>query len=110
MSLAGLLCHEVTLLRPTTSTDRYGDTVKATTGRRVTSPARVVQQSRVEDHDGREARATGWLIYLPAGTDIVATDRVIWDGATFEVIGAPNRAPDRRTEHHVECDLRLVEG
>lgn len=111
MSLAGLLCHEVTIVRPSTTTDRYGDAVKsATAGRRWTTAARVAQQSRIEDHDGREARVTDWLVYLPAGTDIVATDRLLWGVFVFEVIGVPNRAPDRRTEHHVECDLRLVEG
>lgn len=111
MSLAGLLCHEVTILRPATVEDRYGDQVKTLTGaRRWSSLARVVQTSRVEDRDGREARVTDWLCYLPASTDITALDRIVWNGLTFEVRGVPNRAPDRRSEHHVECDLELVEG
>ena len=110
MSLAGLLCHEVTIVRPTEVVDRYGDAVKQTTGSSWTSLARVVQMSRNESHDGREARMTNWLLYLPAGVDINALDRVQWNALTFEVIGVPNRAPDRRQEHHVECDLTLVEG
>lgn len=110
MSLAGLLCHEVTIVRPTTTVDRYGDAVKGTTGRSWRTLARVVQINRTEDHDGREARVTSWLLYLPAGTDVVALDRVQWDGLTFEVDGVPNRAPDRRQEHHVECNLTITEG
>lgn len=110
MSLAGLLCHEVTIVRPTVTEDRYGDLVKQPTGRSWRTLARVVQMSRTEDHDGREARVTDWLLYLSAGDDIDALDRVVWNGMTFEVVGVPNRAPDRRTEHHVEANLNLVEG
>lgn len=121
MSLAGLLCHEVTILRPATTTDRYGDQVATLTGaRRWTSPARVVQTDRAENstgrrvltaqHETRQARITDWLCYLPAGTDVTALDRIVWNGLTFEVRGVPNRAPDRRSEHHVECDLTRVDG
>ena len=111
MTITTLFCHEVRILRGTASTDRYENTIlNWTSPRRRTALARVAQRSRVEENDGREARVTGWVCYLPAGTDVTALDRIQWDGLTFEVKGVPNRAFDRHQEHHIELDLELVEG
>lgn len=110
-SIIGLFCHEVSLLRATTVDDRYGNAAKDwTTPRRRTSRARVAQRISEEIGDGREGRRSTWICYLPAGTDVTALDRVVWDGLTFEVKGRPNQAFDRHREHHVEVDLQIVEG
>jgi head-tail adaptor len=111
VSLLTLMCHEVTILRAGSTTNRYEETAKDwTSPRRRTSRARIAQRSSVEDNDGREARSTGWVCYLPPDTDILALDRIVWDGVTYEVKGAPHRAYDRRQLHHVEVELELVEG
>lgn len=110
--IATLFCHEVRILRAATVEDRYGNQAKDwSSPRRRTVRGRVVQRGRDETGtDGREARITGWVCYLPAGTDVTALDRVQWGGVTYEVKGVPNRAPDRWGEHHVECDLLRVDG
>ena len=111
MTITTLFCHEVRILRASTTTDRYGNAAKVwTSPRRRTSKARVVQRSRSEDNDSREARVTGWVCYLPAGTDVTALDRIQWGDLTYEIKGVPNRAFDRHQEHHIELDLSLVEG
>jgi hypothetical protein len=105
------MCHEVTIVRAGSTIDRYNAAVKDwSTATRRASRARIVQRSSDEDRDGREARLTGWICYLPAGTVVTALDRIVWNGVTYEVKGRPNRAFDRHKEHHVEVDLDLVEG
>lgn len=111
MTISTLFCHQVRIVRAGSTTDRYQNTAKDWTSvRRRTSPARVVQRSRVEVGDGREARVTGWVCYLPAGTQVTALDRIEWDGNTYEIKGEPNAAFDRHQEHHIELDLELAEG
>lgn len=111
MTITTLFCHEVRILRASTTTDRYGNDQKVwTSPRRRTSRARVAQRSRAEDNDGREARVTDWVCYLPAGTDVSALDRIQWGDQTFEIKGVPNRAFDRHSEHHLELDLERVDG
>jgi head-tail adaptor len=111
-SILGLFCHEVRIVRPGTTEDRYGNDAKdwSSSPRRRTVRARVAQRSRSEVGDGREARVTGWVCYLPAGTQVTALDRIEWDGQTFEIKGVPNRAFDRHQEHHLELDLERCDG
>ncbi len=107
------MVHDVTLVRSGSATSRYGDSVRDwSTAARTESRGWVAQRDRTEVVDGREAQVHGHVVYLPAGTDVTGLDRVEWDGLTFEVTGPPNRAWSalKRAEHHIELDVRLVEG
>jgi hypothetical protein len=107
------MVHDVTLVRAGTAESRYGDDVKDwSSATRTLSKGWVSQRDRSEDTDSREAQVQGFVVYLPAGTDVSGLDRVEWDDFTFDVVGPPNRAwsPKLRGEHHVELDIRLVEG
>lgn len=90
--------------------DRHGNAAR-TFDADVDSPARVERERGQDLRDGRDATLQTWRIFLPAGTDLEARDRVVVDGTVFEVDGPPER---HRTptggEHHVEAQLRLVEG
>lgn len=112
MSLANLLVHDVTIRRPGTTTDRYGANVKDWSAATDTDvDGWLAQTSAAEVNDlGREGERSDWTLYVPAGTDIEAGDRVIWGGTTFEVDGPPNRAWTPRGEHHVEARLKVVVG
>jgi hypothetical protein len=113
VSITTLMVHDVTLVRAGTAESRYGDDVKDwTDAERTASKGWVAQRARTEDVDSREAQVHDYVVYLPAGTDVTGLDRVEWDDRTFEVVGPPNQAwsPLRRGEHHVELDVRLVEG
>jgi head-tail adaptor len=113
VSITTLMVHDVVLVRATTAESRYGDDVKDWSDTtRTDSKGWVAQRARTEDVDGREAQVHDHVVYLPAGTDVTGLDRVEWDDRTFEVVGPVNRAwsPLRRGEHHVELDVRLVEG
>lgn len=64
-----------------------------------------------EQTDQRDTVRTGLTAWLPAGTDIRATDRVRYAGELHHVDGNPFRWVDfGGVEHHVEVDLRRVEG
>lgn len=113
MSIDRLFVADLEVLDAPLAVDGYGDQApdwSAATRRRVRGW--IDQQARQEVRDGaaREAEVSSWIVYLPAGDPITASSRVVYDGATFEVDGQPNRARTPRGPHHVEASLRLVEG
>lgn len=111
MSLQSLLVHDVTVVTPGSTTDRYGNLVPdwaASTS--TTVKGWISQSSGSEDENGRDAQIGEWTLFLPAGVEIDGRARVAWSGVTFEVVGPPRRAWTPRGEHHVEVQLRVVEG
>lgn len=71
----------------------------------------VQPTSASESTDRGELLITNLTVYLPAGTDILATDRVRWLGDVYAVNGAPARWNDETgTEDHVQVQLLLKEG
>lgn len=113
MSVASLMVHDVTLIRAGSVESRYGDDVKDwSAASETTVKGWVAQRDRSEDRDSREAQVTGWVLFLPAGTDITGLDRVGWEGLTFEVDGPqlPAWSPRMNAVHHIEINLRRVEG
>jgi hypothetical protein len=59
------------------------------------------------DRDQQMADAT---LYLPAGDPITALNRVQIDGVIYQVTGTPSPPFSPRGAHHVEVDLKVVEG
>lgn len=112
MSLRGLLVHDIVILRPALGTSRYGDASKDwVTATSTETNGWVARRNESEDRtQGREAQVSEWALYVDVDADIQAGDRVMWGTVVFEVDGPPNRAHSPRGEHHVEANLRLVEG
>lgn len=111
MSLSGLLVHDITILRPGTVEDRYHNAAKDWAGATSTNVKGWISRTSSGEVNGeREAEVSGWIVYLPVGTDIVGGDRVTWNGTTFEVDGPPNHAWRPQGEHHIEAQLRVVQG
>jgi hypothetical protein len=67
----------------------------------VSSTELVDDQQRVE---GR------WRLFLPAGADILPTDRWRQDGLTYEVDGEPAAWRSRGRAHHLEVQLKRWRG
>lgn len=111
MSLAGLMTYTVTILRrSTTAQDEYGDPVGTFTSAG-DSPAWIEQTQTREVLLGRDRVTADWLVVLPVGTVLEPYDRIVHDGMTFEVIGAPWLAASPVTgSRHREALLRFVEG
>lgn len=67
--------------------------------------------SASESTDRGELLVTNLTAYLPAGTDILATDRVQWLGSTYAVNGKPAVWRDELGNvDHVQVQLLLREG
>lgn len=61
----------------------------------------IAPRSSSEDNDGRTGVIVGVTVYMPTGTDVVATDRLVIRGVEHDVDGEPG---DWRTPEHPECD------
>lgn len=110
MSFAGLLDHDVDILTPTTTADRYGGTTK-TGWTETTVKGWVSQRGGSESTDLREAQVGTWVLFLHPDATIDGIDRVRWEGITFEVDGPPNPAYRPGSGlHHYEVPLRVVDG
>jgi hypothetical protein len=103
----------VSVIRPGTRTDRYGNTVPDWDTANSVDVLAWVEPVAVgtENIEGRSALASEWLLLAAADTQITGRDRVVYQGQTFDVIGPPVvRKAGRRGPHHVEARLRWAEG
>lgn len=110
-----LASDTVTVIRAPLTTGRYGgktrDWPNAT---RTDYPGVCVQPvSSTEDVRDRELLIGKYMLFTSRGQDIdlLATDRVEWNGITLQVDGDPNRWPaPGGGVHHVEASLKEVSG
>lgn len=99
----------VTILRGR-SRDNFGDLQSSDTGTDVTGCS-VQPVSASEQTGTGELLVTSLTVYLPAGTDILATDRVQWLGDVYAVNGTPAVWRDETGDvDHVQAQLLLREG
>jgi len=110
---AAMLPHTVQRIRPSTSTDAYGNAVRNYTVPPATSldvAAWVEQDTRKEPlTEGRDPKEQTWLL-LCNEQDIQANDRIVHGSLTFEVAGPPAPIPTPAGYHHTEATLRKVDG
>lgn len=99
----------VTILRGL-SRDNWGDGQGSDVSTDVTGCS-VQPTAASEDTDSGDLLITNLTAYLPAGTDILATDRVSWLGDVYAVNGPPARWSDELgNEDHVQAQLLLKKG
>lgn len=110
MSLESLLTQTVTVLdRSEGAVDDYGNPV-VTFSSGTDYLARLEQTAGTEITSGRETLVADWTLYLPPDAEIHGGSRVLADGVTFEVIGPPAKQRTPRGVHHIQANLRHVEG
>lgn len=99
----------VTVLRGK-SRDAWGDTAGADTGTDVAG-CLVQPSSSTEQTTEGDLVVTNLTVFLPAGADVLVTDRVGWNGRTYEVDGTPQPWHDQAAnDSHVQVQLKLVQG
>jgi head-tail adaptor len=100
----------VTIVRPA-ATDWQGDPGGNTTEATVTG-CMVEPSGSHETNSGGDTVTSDFAVWLPDGTDILATDRVrLADGTVCAVDGRPERwHDDQGADGHVRAMLRLTEG
>lgn len=75
----------------------------------VVYPAEVQPVSSTEDVVNQQQTVTRWRLFLGPSAGLVATDRVLWDGGTYEVDGDVERWKRRGVLHHLQAVLMRVE-
>lgn len=112
MSLAKLLNQPLALHKNSTAVkDVYGNTVASDLGSPVTVYGYLEQAESVETLADRDVVVSGWVLYLPEGTDVNAYDRIGFNGQIFEVDGSPWQVYNPRvgSVSHVQAKLKVVE-
>lgn len=108
----GMLPHQVTRVRPASSTDAHGNATYdygAAADRKV-MPGWVQQDRRDEPRsNGRDPLEQQWLL-VTNDADIQGHDHIEWSGPTMEVEGPPEPIYTPAGYHHTESTLRAVEG
>lgn len=101
-------------LRAVPTIDRYGDQVP---GDWTTADQLPIAGCRVQPAAGpevvvdRDEITRRWFLWAPANADVLATDRIRWQGADYEIQGEVRRWPSPTGNlAHIECDLLRVEG
>lgn len=89
--------------------DRYGNDTPTYAEPGLPLAAWLEQTQAREITVGADTAISDWLLGLPSNPDLAHRDRVLADGATYEVVGRPElqRQPGGSV-HHVEARLRLI--
>jgi hypothetical protein len=110
MAIEDFFVTPMMIVTPGTTTDRYNNEMpdwdNAST---VDTNGWLQDLSSVETLGSRDTVTTSARAFLPTDVEIAPTDRVVIDGATYEVDGAPITARTREGPHHLEVTLKLVE-
>ena len=109
-----MIGESVGVVRPTTSTDRYGNSSRSygSTATHTITGCAFDPGSSTEDNDGRTATITAPTLYCPPGANLLASDQVLVRGTRYEVDGEPAtwRDPFGSAVGGVTATLRKVTG
>lgn len=111
MSVDRLMVQPLTIVKVGGSTlDEYGNTVAAAYGSPIQTTGYLEQRVSTEYLLDRDAIATNWVAYFPAGTNVSGLDRVQFGGQTFEVDGEPWQVfnPRLKAVSHLQANLKVV--
>jgi hypothetical protein len=109
---AHMLPQTVTRVRPSTSTDTYGNTTYnyASPTSSTSMTAWLQQDSRAEPlSDGRAALEQVWLM-VTNDSDVLGRDRITFGTLVLEVDGPPASVYTPAGFHHLESTLKVVSG
>jgi hypothetical protein len=102
--------HTITVVRPP-KPGPDGDPLPGTGTRTDVGGCSVQPRLSSELTDSRDTVITGLIAYIPAGTDITATDRIEFRGVAYAVDGDPGFWDDMvGIADHIEVALRRVTG
>lgn len=85
--------HTVVILRATVTEDAHGNPIRNWGSATETTVTGCSVQPIVGDEAtvGRDTIVSRWTLYAPDGVDLVASDRVRYDGAVYDVDGEVQR-------------------
>ena len=104
----------IDIQRQTLVSDEYGDNRQGAwaTVYSVLGWADTNLKKETENIQNRDASNSDGLCFLPTGTDILDTDRLLINGFTYQVYGVPAPINDPRdnSTHHLELRIRRYVG
>jgi hypothetical protein len=103
----------ITVLRAPLAVDRFNAEYRDWPRATATELVGVAMQplANLEQPAGREFVTTRYRLVAPSTADLLATDRVLWRGVTFELAGPPEVWADmRNVAHHIEAALVRMVG
>lgn len=107
MAFRDLLINMCTVSRYTDGgIDAYGHQVKKWSNHLTSQPCRLQAQTAREVIADKEVVLADYKLFLPT-VSITERDRVTMNGITYEVL-AVKPIQNGSSEHHLECDLRVV--
>ena len=113
MALPAVLATKtVTRVRAATTTDGHGNTI-FNWGAASSSDiggCGVQPLDGSENSLGRDAVTTLLKLYAPPDADLLSTDRIVYDGVTYEIEGSVQILDALHALSHKKCFLRRVEG
>lgn len=114
MTFERFMVTPVTIQRAPTASDEYGNQVLDWASAASVETTGWLTQLQLqtlssENRDRQDTLRSAWRLFLRSTETIGGFDRVLADGATFEVDGHPLMARTPGGAHHIEVELRLVE-
>jgi hypothetical protein len=102
MSLSTMMIHTVAIVRPGTVTSRIGDTVLDWDNPTRTMVTAWVEPLRASEDEVLQDRSTLKVrFFFPAGTVVDNSDRLEWEGRTFQAAGPAEPFYRPTGLHHV---------
>lgn len=111
MTLSRLLAQTITITHVSVGpADEYGDATITTSS--TTTTGRIYQASTEEQVAAGDITTSLHRLFLPAGTMISSADHVTaaGDPTVYQVTGAPDVVLGARAAHHIEAQLKVIEG
>jgi len=112
--LPSFCTQEITRIRPATKTSR-GSAIPDWSADKVTTL--VIKGCSIQpagtslSEDGRVLGLyEGLTAYLPEGSDVMAGDRILYDGKTYTINGEPKKWTGARMLSNIQLNLVLWEG
>ncbi len=102
----------VTRVRYADERDAFGDLAANVAPLEVDIPGCSVQPRATNERvDQRDTVVTLMTAFLPPGSDVTHTDQLRYRGDLYQIDAAPENWVDlHASEHHIELQLRRVEG
>ena len=96
--------HQVTVQTPGVRTDQYGSVVfDWDNSTDVSEKVWIDAERGGEDTDLRQTDEGKVTMYFSPLAQVLAKDRIVFDGTTYEVTAPPKRRYDRSGLHHLEA-------
>ena len=103
--------HRITIQRPVTYTDDEGNIIEETSSNLQTVWAKILPTaSKISDGYVEQVQEIIYRIVVRANVDIRVTDKILWQGKTFEVIAPPYYLEGKKKFQIVEARELVEDG